>query len=105
MVVALGFLFYFMMSQGGNNKAFQFGKNRAKLYKENGKNIKFEDVAGLKEEKEELEEIVDDIVNGYDDLIVQACGESLDALDTKPKVLMIVVSCIDDLLGTNHQTQ
>ena len=63
MVVALGFLFYFMMSQGGNNKAFQFGKNRAKLYKENGKNIKFEDVAGLKEEKEELEEagILEDI--------------------------------------------
>ena len=29
MVVALIFLFYFMMSQGGNNKAFQFGKNRA----------------------------------------------------------------------------
>ena len=48
MIAALGFLFYFMMSQGGNNKAFQFGKNRAKLYKDNGKSIKFEDVAGLK---------------------------------------------------------
>ena len=47
MVVALIFLFYFMMSQGGNNKAFQFGKNRAKLYKDNGKSITFMDVAGL----------------------------------------------------------
>ena len=63
MVVALIFLFYFMMSQGGNNKAFQFGKTRAKLYKDNGKSIKFADVAGLKEEKEELQEIVDFLKN------------------------------------------
>lgn len=63
MVVALIFLFYFMMSQGGNNKAFQFGKNRAKLYKDNGKSITFKDVAGLKEEKEELQEIVDFLRN------------------------------------------
>ena len=33
MVAAMGFLFYFMMSQGGNKQAFQFGKNRARLYK------------------------------------------------------------------------
>ena len=51
------------MSQGGNNKAFQFGKNRAKLYKDNGKSITFKDVAGLKEEKEELQEIVDFLRN------------------------------------------
>ena len=63
MIVALGFLFYFMMSQGGNNKAFQFGKNRAKLYKDTGKSITFDDVAGLDEEKEELQEIVDFLKN------------------------------------------
>lgn len=63
MVVALIFLFYFMMSQGGNNKAFQFGKNKARMYKDNGKSITFDDVAGLKEEKDELQEIVDFLKN------------------------------------------
>ena len=59
MVIALGFLFYLMMNQGGNGKAFQFGKSKARLYKGEGKKITFNDVAGLKEEKEELEEVVD----------------------------------------------
>ena len=59
MVIALGFLFYLMMNQGGNGKAFQFGKSKARMYKGEGKKITFEEVAGLKEEKEELEEVVD----------------------------------------------
>ena len=59
MVIALGFLFYLMMNQGGNGKAFQFGKSKARMYKGEGKKITFADVAGLKEEKEELEEVVD----------------------------------------------
>ncbi|WP_173327721.1 ATP-dependent zinc metalloprotease FtsH [Eubacterium pyruvativorans] len=60
MVIALGFLFYLMMNQGGNGKAFQFGKSRAKLYRgDEGKKITFKQVAGLKEEKEELQEVVD----------------------------------------------
>ena len=59
MVVALGFLFYMMMNQGGNGKAFSFGKSKARLYKGEGKKITFADVAGLDEEKEELEEVVD----------------------------------------------
>ena len=63
MIAAMGFLFYFMMSQGGNKQAFQFGKNRARLYKNDGKAITFEDVAGLEEEKVELSEIVDFLKN------------------------------------------
>ena len=63
MVIAMGFLFYFMMSQGGNKQAFQFGKNRAKLYKSDSKSITFKDVAGLEEEKVELSEIVDFLRN------------------------------------------
>ncbi len=59
MVVALGFLFYLMMNQGGNGKAFSFGKSKARLYKGEGKKITFAEVAGLDEEKEELEEVVD----------------------------------------------
>ena len=59
MVIALGFLFYIMMNQGGNGKAFQFGKSKAQLYRGEGKKITFADVAGLKEEKQELEEVVD----------------------------------------------
>lgn len=59
MLVALGFVFYMMMNQGGQGKAFSFGKSRARLYRGEGKKITFAEVAGLKEEKEELMEIVD----------------------------------------------
>lgn len=54
------FWFVFMQnSQGGGSKVMSFGKSKAKIVKETGKKITFADVAGLKEEKEEMQEIVD----------------------------------------------
>lgn len=59
-VVVMVFFFVMMNSQnaGGSNKMMNFGKSRAKLSMGDGK-ITLKDVAGLKEEKEELEEIVE----------------------------------------------
>ncbi len=59
MIGALIFLFYIMMNQGGNGKAFQFAKSKAKLVKGGDKKVTFDDVAGLEEEKQELSEVVD----------------------------------------------
>ena len=64
MLVVLGvgvFLFMMMNAQqagGGNGKMMNFGKSRAKMSL-GDKSVTFAQVAGLKEEKEELEEIVD----------------------------------------------
>ena len=61
-IVAILFIFMLFSNQaagGGNGKMMNFGKSRAKLMTENSKKVTFADVAGLAEEKEELEEIVD----------------------------------------------
>ena len=52
--------FYFMFSKmggGGNNKAFEFAKSKARV--ESNVKIRFKDVAGCEEEKEEVKEIID----------------------------------------------
>ena len=61
MIGAMIFLLYIMMNGGGNGKAFQFAKSRARQVK--GEKTTFADVAGLEEEKAELEEIVDFLKN------------------------------------------
>ena len=64
LILGIVFIFFVMMNnnaaqQGGGSKMMNFGKSRAKLANdENGKKT-FANVAGLREEKEELEEIVD----------------------------------------------
>ena len=60
MMGLVAFFVVFMMSrQGGGMQAMNFGKNRAKMINPADQKITFANVAGLKEEKEELMEIVD----------------------------------------------
>ena len=63
MTVGVVLLLFVMMNRqaggGANAKAMSFGKSRARLSTDQDKKVTFANVAGLKEEKEELEEIVD----------------------------------------------
>ncbi len=68
LLLLLGTLFIFIYmirkTTDGNTKAMSFGKNRAKMIgKDDKKKVTFEQVAGLKEEKEELEEEVEFLKN------------------------------------------
>ncbi|MCL0081328.1 ATP-dependent zinc metalloprotease FtsH [Peptococcaceae bacterium] len=60
-ILLLVFLFLFLMqqSQGGGGRVMQFGKSKAKLHTDKEIKVTFQDVAGAKEEKEELVEIVE----------------------------------------------
>lgn len=56
----LGGIMFFILSKaggGGNNKAFEFSKSRAKV--QGNIKVRFDDVAGAEEEKEEIKEIID----------------------------------------------
>ncbi|MBI9106927.1 MAG: ATP-dependent zinc metalloprotease FtsH [Spirochaetales bacterium] len=62
----IGFAFIWFMlrqMQGGGNKAFSFGKSKAKRYTQSDKHITFDDVAGQAEAKYELQEVVDFLKN------------------------------------------
>jgi cell division protease FtsH len=60
MLLLIGVWVFFMRQmQAGGGKALSFGKSRAKLMTDSQEKVTFEDVAGIEEAKEELEEIVE----------------------------------------------
>lgn len=64
LILGIVFIFFMIMNnnaarQGGESKMMNFGKSRAKLANDENSKKTFANVAGLREEKEELEEIVD----------------------------------------------
>jgi cell division protease FtsH len=59
--VIIFILFFFLLNQaqGGGSRVMNFGKSKAKLYNDDKKKVRFKDVAGADEEKQELIEVVD----------------------------------------------
>ncbi len=60
-VIAIGVILYIMMrsAQGQGNQAMSFGKSRARLYGNEKDKVKFKDIAGSDEAKQDLEEVVE----------------------------------------------
>ncbi len=59
LLILVLWLFFLRQMQGGGNKAFSFGKSKAKMFNMDQPDVTFEDVAGCDEAKYELQEIID----------------------------------------------
>ncbi|MBX7256472.1 MAG: ATP-dependent zinc metalloprotease FtsH [Candidatus Hydrogenedentes bacterium] len=59
LIIGVFWFFMFRQMQGGSNKALSFGKSRARLVNHSDKVVTFDDVAGVDEAKEELQEIIE----------------------------------------------
>ena len=54
-IILIFFIFFLLnQSQGGGGRVMNFGKSKAKLYNDDKKKVRFKDVAGADEEKQEL---------------------------------------------------
>ena len=59
-LILIGMLFFiFRQAQGNNNAAISFGKSRARMFSGDHPTVTFDDVAGVDESKEELQEVVE----------------------------------------------
>ncbi|RJQ41590.1 MAG: ATP-dependent metallopeptidase FtsH/Yme1/Tma family protein [Anaerolineaceae bacterium] len=59
LIIGASFFFIFRQAQGSNNSAMAFGKSRARMFTGDKPKVTFQDVAGVDEAKEELQEVVE----------------------------------------------
>jgi cell division protease FtsH len=59
LLIAFLLLFLFRQARGANNQAMSFGRSRARLFPANRATVTFDDVAGVEEAKQDMQEVVD----------------------------------------------